>query len=257
MTALLRVRSKDDGSSSGSVVFAAEAGTIVGLAGLEGHGQREFLRLLCGLQLSEKYVAELHDGSRWIMIKSYRAAAARKVIYVPGDRRTEGLFPTLPILDNFGILSYRRRGPTPFIDWNYTKAALRAYVERLHIRLANPSDLPTSLSGGNQQKLLLARALAARPAVLLLDDPTRGVDHPTKVEFQRLISDLAHRDSLLVVLLSTELEEILATCDQCLIFRNGRVTSTLQRTTFSLDVLVAAMFGQSDQRRDVSDRSPA
>jgi len=257
MTALLRIRLRDTSAYHDGIVFAADEGSIVGLAGLEGHGQREFLRMICGLQPSDEYVAELREGDEWHAIESYGAAAARRVIYVPGDRKTEGILPTLSILDNFAILSYPRRGRARLIDWRRAEAALHQYVKWLHIRLAKASDLPTSLSGGNQQKLLLARALAAQPRVLLLDDPTRGVDHPTKLEFQRLITELARGEGLLVLLLSTELEELLATCDHCLIFRNGRLSAALDRSSLSLDLMVAGMFGQLEQVRDVTGRSSA
>ena len=148
------------------------AGEIVGLAGLEGHGQEPFLEALCGLRspLSGRLMVEAHG--RWVAIASFRQAVRCGVAYLARDRRANGIFPSLSLLDNFALVSMDRDRSFGLIDRRKQRARYETYQRRLSIVAPSPGRAITTLSGGNQQKVLLARWLALEPRVLLLNDPT-------------------------------------------------------------------------------------
>ncbi len=214
-------------------------GEIVGLAGLEGHGQEKFLQALAGIERPESGQVVKVDGPQRIAIRSFRQAHRLRVAYVPRDRKTEGLFLKLPIMDNFAMPLYpgviRRRR---------TLRLLQEFQQRLSMRFGNENQLVGSLSGGNQQKVVLGRWLATDPQVFLLNDPTRGVDIPTKRDLYRLFHGLA-KAQVSIVLLSTDVEELIELCDRVLVFRDGQVFSELERSQVTREGLIAAMFGKA------------
>ncbi len=231
-----------------NVVFAANTppinlelykGEIVGLAGLEGHGQERFLQTLAGLsQVVSGHVAKV-TGNGEVLIRNLQEAYKEHVSYVPRDRKTEGLFLKLPIIDNFAMPLYSgliRRG-------EMTKL-LQGFKEKLSMRFDNEHQEVRSLSGGNQQKVVLSRWLATRPEVLLLNDPTRGVDIPTKHDLYRLFRDQA-QSNVAIVLLSTDLQELIELCDRVLVFRDGQLFSELDRQVLERERLMSAMFGKA------------
>jgi ABC-type sugar transport system ATPase subunit len=207
----------------GEVVLKAEglelrAGEVVGLAGLEGHGQDAFLKRLWG-------------------------TGADGVAYVPRERRAEGIFESKSIRENFGLPTLDRDRRGPLLRPASTRARLQEWVSRLSITLGSPEDLITTLSGGNQQKIVMARWLATDPRVLLLNDPTRGVDIGAKRDLYRLLAALAGQGKA-VVMLSTEVDEHVELMDRVLVFREGRVFCELAREAMTRESLVAAYFGE-------------
>src|SRR4051794_70452 len=192
------------------------AGELVGLAGLEGHGQDDFLRSLSG--------------------------AAEGVAYVPRERRAESLFESKSVRENFGIATMERDRVRGLLSHARTRARMQAYVDRLRIVLGDPENPITTLSGGNQQKVVMARWLATEPKVLLLNDPTRGVDIGAKRDLYALLLDLA-AEGMAIVMLSTEVDEHVELMDRVLVFREGQVNKELQRDELSRQSIVGAFFG--------------
>jgi ABC-type sugar transport system ATPase subunit len=220
--------------------FRLSAGELVGLAGLEGHGQDAFLRTL-GNGAAQGEVARRHDG-RSTVLRSAAQAASLGIVYVPRDRRAESLFPTLSIRDNFAAATLgadRRHG---LLRRARSDGRLGRYRDQLAIKLASAGLPITTLSGGNQQKIVMARWLAVDPAVLLLNDPTRGVDLNAKRDLYRLLGDLCKR-GVAVVMLSTEVDELIELMDRVLVFREGSVFAQLDRHELSRERLVASFFG--------------
>jgi len=220
-----------DSASFGDVVLAAgglnlRAGEIVGLAGLEGQGQDDYLR-------------------------SLRAAGTA---YVARDRREESIFPPLSIRENFTAATLREDTRGGLISARRGSARLAAYTGRLKIRLGRDTDAITTLSGGNQQKVVIARALASDPRVLLLNDPTRGVDIGAKRDIYALLRELA-ADGMAIVMLSTEVDEHLELMDRVLVFRDGRPAAELQRQDLSRSSIVSAFFQGPSQHPELSERS--
>ena len=214
------------------------AGEILGLAGLDGHGQDVFLRALAGLERISGAVTA--GGQR---IANARAAEQARIVYVPRDRRSTGIFPGLSILDNFAIATPGRDRRGLLISPAARRARYEVWRTRLQIKAPSPEAPITALSGGNQQKVLLARALARDPQVLLLNDPTRGVDVATRHLLYDLFRDLA-RDGMVLVILSSEIEEILALCHRVLVFRDHALAAELSGPAMTPAGVIAAMFGR-------------
>lgn len=219
------------------------AGEIVGLAGLDGHGQDDFLETLAGLKPAGQGRTGKASASGLREIRNLRVAAANGVVYLPRDRRSMGIFPNLSVLDNFAMASLGRDLKGAFLSMRNRRARYEQFREQLSIVAKSP-DLPiTGLSGGNQQKVLLARLLALNPDVLLLNDPTRGVDVATRRVLYRVFRELADQGMALVVL-SSELEEAIGLCDRLLVFREHQLAARLEGDQKTPERVISAMFGR-------------
>ncbi len=224
-----------------AVSFELKAGEVVGLAGLEGHGQDEFLRSLWEGDRNGSVLRVTPAGST--PVRSARQAAALGIGYVPRDRRGESLFAPLSIEENFGVVTARADRRGGLLSHAARRARLAGYAGSLGIRMGKPTDLITTLSGGNQQKVIIARWLAREPRVLLLNDPTRGIDLGAKRDIYALLDKLA-ADGVAVVMLSTEVDEHVELMDRVLVFREGTVGAVIERHKLSRAALVSAFFGQ-------------
>jgi ABC-type sugar transport system ATPase subunit len=221
--------------------FDLHAGELVGLAGLEGHGQDLFLRSLWGGPVAEGQVHIL-GGDQPVVVSSPAQATRHGVVYVPRDRRAEALFETQSILDNFALPTLRQDRRFGFLHRGSTRQRFWHEVERLKTKFDRPSSDITTLSGGNQQKVILARWLAARPEVLLLNDPTRGVDINVKHDLYELLGGLVS-EGVAVVMLSTEVDEHLELMDRVVVFREGTIGAHLSHAELTRESLIAAFFG--------------
>jgi ribose transport system ATP-binding protein len=227
------------------VSLSLAAGEIVGLAGLDGHGQERFLETLAGLSRPRSGTVVRQDGRGSRPIEGLRSAVAAGIAYLPRDRRATGIFPTQSVLDNFAISSVGRdRGPLGLIDWGKRRARYERFRRTLSIVAPRPDAPITTLSGGNQQKVLLARALALEPAVLLLNDPTRGVDVATRQVLYGVFRGLAG-EGMGLVILSTEIEEVLLLASRILVFRDGHAAAELAGAAMTAEAVIAAMFGRA------------
>ena len=242
--ALLAAEALSLAPSAAPIDDSVKAGEIVGLAGLEGQGQEAYLETLCGLRQPAAGRVSVEAGGERVTISSFRQAVRRGVAYLARDRRANGIFPSLSILDNFGVVSMGRDLRFGFIDHRRQRARYETYRRRLTIVAPSPDHVITTLSGGNQQKVLLARWLSLGPRVLLLNDPTRGVDQRTRETLYQVFRELAHEEAMALVVLSTEIEELLRLCDRVLVFREQRVIARLAGDEISHDGVIAAMFGQ-------------
>ncbi|MGW3627258.1 sugar ABC transporter ATP-binding protein [Streptomyces sp. NPDC000880] len=229
------------------VHLTARRGEIIGLAGLEGHGQDEFLRILAGLRPLEAGAVRVvpPGGQEAVTVRSYRQAVGLGMAYVPRDRKSEGIADVLSSLDNFSVPTLRRDSLAGVIRYRMTRARFRKFGRTVNLAPA-PRTAVGRLSGGNQQKVIIARWLATEPGVLLLNDPTRGVDLKTKHELYDLFERLAE-EGMTIVMLSTEVEEHLNLMDRILVFHSGSCTSELTHKEADRESLVSAYFGQ---RRD-------
>jgi ABC-type sugar transport system ATPase subunit len=222
--------------------FRLRAGELVGLAGLEGHGQAEFLHALRGAHVFGGEV--LLTGPRPAPIASTRDARAHGIVYVPRERRDEALFGSLPIRGNFSLPTLGEDATAGLVSYRSSERRFRVWIDRLGIKLGRTTDDMGTLSGGNQQKVVLARWLAARPKVLLLNDPTRGVDIGAKRDIYDLLVGLAG-EGVAIVMLSTEVDEHVELMDRVLVFREHEVFAELPREQVTRERLVAAFFGRA------------
>jgi rhamnose transport system ATP-binding protein len=201
-------------------------GEIVGLAGLVGAGRTQLAEVLFGLMPIDAGDV-LVDGQA-VRISSPGAAIARGIAYVPEDRRQHGVILPMPIAANMTLAtlgSVSRRG---LIDRRAEAAHARTYVDRLRIKASAVDDEVETLSGGNQQKVALARWLSAAPGVLILDEPTQGIDVASKAEIHALMQELAEQGQA-ILMISSDLPEILGMADRVVVMRGGTIAGTLAR----------------------------
>ncbi|GGA76600.1 D-ribose transporter ATP-binding protein [Pseudoclavibacter endophyticus] len=217
-----------------------QAGELVGLAGLEGQGQDAFIKALAGFPAASGRVVRV-DGERETVISSHDAAHAQRIAYVPRERRGESLFEWMSILDNFVVPTIGRDAPGGFIRPERTAKRFAHYIDALRIKLGRTSDAISTLSGGNQQKVIIARWLATEPRVLLLNDPTRGIDINAKRDLYRLLAELT-AEGLAVVMLSTEVDEHIELMDRVLVFSEFECSSELHRDELTREALVSSFF---------------
>jgi ABC-type sugar transport system ATPase subunit len=229
-----------------AIGFELRPGEIVGLAGLEGQGQDGFLRALRGGRSPlGGSVARVVDG-RTVELRSPGAGARHGVVYVPRERRDEALFGVLSIRDNFALPTIGRDSVAGLIKPRSAERRLARYVDLLRIKLRQPADGIGTLSGGNQQKVVISRWLAAEPRVLLLNDPTRGVDLGAKRDIYDLLEQLA-AEGIGVVMVSSEVDELVELMDRVLVFKDHRLEVELPHSGLTRELLVASYFGQEER----------
>ncbi len=206
------------------VDFVARAGEIVGLAGVEGEGQRAFLRAIAGM--NERGEGGLSVKGRAVHARTATATRASGVGFIPDDRHAEGLFLTLSVRENLGIGTINKVTRGGMIDRRAEVNIGDGMVERLRIRTASIETSVSDLSGGNQQKVLIGREMAAEPTVLLVDEPTKGVDVGARAEIYQRLRTSAEQ-GLAVVVCSSDGIELEGLCDRVLIFARGQIVKEL------------------------------
>ncbi|WP_376797013.1 sugar ABC transporter ATP-binding protein [Thermogemmatispora sp.] len=218
------------------VSFQLRAGEIVACYGLLGAGRTELLECLMGLHPEA-------SGQIWLAGRPVRGGSvgeriAEGLVLVPEDRQREGLVPTLSVAHNMVLASLRRYLRGLALSRRKELTAVRRLIEELGIKAPSPQTLIEALSGGNQQKVVVARGLLTEPRVLLLDEPTRGIDIGAKADLFRLMNRLASQ-GLGIIFVSSELREVLA-ADRILVLAGGRLTGEFRREEASEEALVAA-----------------
>ncbi len=243
---LLRAEGIQLRPDSTSIDFELKAGELVGLAGLEGQGQDRFLHALRGISPLAGRVLAGDDLDN--LIDTPQHAFSAGIVYTPRDRRSESLLPSLSITENFAVPTMRLDRRAGFFSWGSAQLRLSQYIDQLRIRMPAASNPITVLSGGNQQKVILARWLAASPRVILLNDPTRGVDLNAKRDLYALLEQLTS-EGVGVVMLSTELDEHVELMDRVIVFHDSAVSASVPREDLSRERLVAAFFSQAKEAK--------
>jgi rhamnose transport system ATP-binding protein len=220
------------------VTLDLRAGEIVGLAGLVGAGRTELARLLFGITPADS--GEILLNGQAIHVGSPRDAVAHGIAYVPEDRRRHGVILDLPISSNATLAIHRRIFPGGWLRFGVERSLTMDFVRDLGIKASGPDASGASLSGGNQQKVSLARWLATKPKVLLLDEPTQGVDVGAKSEIHRIIRRLA-KEGLAVLMISSDLPEVLGMSDRIGVMRGGTLVALLPGKSDAHEVMSAAL----------------
>ena len=223
---LLEVRNLSRTGVFHGVSFSLRAGEILGLAGLVGAGRTEIARVLFGIDAPS--AGEILLEGRPVRLATPSAALRAGVAYVPEDRHRDGLVMDFSIAENVTLPILPRLFPHLLVHRAKEWTLAQGYAERLRVRATSVDQLVQALSGGNQQKVVIAKWLAANPRVLILDEPTRGVDIGAKVEVHRIVSELA-TSGLGIILISSDLPEVLAMSDRILVLHEGRVTDEIAR----------------------------
>jgi len=215
-------------------------GEVVGLGGLLGSGRSETLKAIAGvMQLDRGQVSV--DGKP-VRSGSVPAAIRAGIVMLPEDRKVEGIVPNLSVRDNIVLAALPRLSRAGFSSRRNQDAVVDVFMKRLHIKASSPDQIVSELSGGNQQKVMIARWLAMSPKVLLLDEPTRGIDVGAKAEVQALIDELA-REGLAIVLVSSEVEEMVEGSNRIVVLRDGAIETELRDADVNETHLLAALAG--------------
>jgi galactofuranose transport system ATP-binding protein len=216
-------------------------GEVVGLAGLLGSGRTELARLLTGADRADSGTLDVAGAP--VRLRSPRAALDRDIAYASESRKAEGIIGDLSVRENIVLAMQAARGWARRLPDGVVDEVVQRYVTALDIRPANPHTLIKNLSGGNQQKALLARWLATEPRLLVLDEPTRGIDVGAKAEIQRLVARLA-ADGLAVLFISAELEEVLRLSDRIAVLRDRHKVAEVDNSDdVTLDRIVGLIAG--------------
>ena len=222
------------------VSFELRRGEIVGLAGFVGAGRSEIARAIFGIDRLD--AGQLWIDGRRFKPRSPRAALRRGLAYLPEDRLQQGLIQPMSVAVNasMAVLPYLTSGG--FLRPRRERALARRFMEQLRIKATSPAQVVRGLSGGNQQKVVLSKWLAAEPRILILDEPTHGVDVGTKADVHRTISHLAAQ-GLSILLISSELPEILGMSDRVLVMQEGRLVAELPRDEATQERIIEAAAG--------------
>ncbi|WP_369370886.1 sugar ABC transporter ATP-binding protein [Promicromonospora sp. Populi] len=215
-------------------------GEVVGLAGLLGSGRTELARLLTGADRAD--AGQTRVAGKVTRLRTPRTAMGHGIAYTSEDRKGEGVVDGLTVRENIVLALQAERGWMRPLPRKQVDELVASYIQRLGIRPANPEALLRNLSGGNQQKVLLARWLATSPRLLVLDEPTRGIDVGAKAEIQKLVADLA-ADGMSVVFISAELEEVLRLSQRIAVLRDRRKVAEIDGAGATMNQVVELIAG--------------
>jgi inositol transport system ATP-binding protein len=227
------------GTTLSDIGFEVRSGEIVGLAGLVGAGRTELARIVFGAEGKD-------SGTIWLNGKELKPsspsdALSAGIALVPEDRKQQGCFLGHSIRHNLSLPSLKRLSRWGvFVDEGAEKRLVEDYRQKLNIKMAGDSVAIGTLSGGNQQKVLLARCMALSPKVLIVDEPTRGIDVGAKADVHQVLFDLA-ATGVAVIVISSELPEVMAVSDRIVVFREGRMTGVLENNGVDEETLMGLM----------------
>lgn len=222
--------------------FSIKKGEVVGVTGLLGSGRSEMVRCIFGADPTQTGKAVYKGQS--IHIKSPIDSINAGIGYLPDDRKADGIFPELSVRENIILALQARTGMMKKLSPTMQKELADRYIQILQIKTPSPETPISQLSGGNQQKVILARWLCTNPDFLILDEPTRGIDIGTKTEFQKLILKFAE-EGMSVVFISSEIEEMLRTCSRMCVMRDGQKASEIYDNLTQETVMTAIAGGDS------------
>ncbi|HYX06688.1 MAG TPA: sugar ABC transporter ATP-binding protein, partial [Bacteroidales bacterium] len=220
------------------VSFSLREGEILGISGLMGAGRTELLEAIFGLYPKNVSGRIIIDGKER-KIRSVNDAIAAGIALVPEDRKLQGLIINMNVAKNTSLASLDKISNFHFIDKKKEAELSKQFIRKLNTKVSSSKQVVEKLSGGNQQKVVIAKWLATNPKVLLLDEPTRGIDVGAKSEIYKLISELAAQ-GMSIVFVSSELPEILAISDNILVLSESKLTARLSRAEATEEVIMKA-----------------
>lgn len=235
---VLEVRNLSSNNGVRGVSFTLHKGEIVGLAGLVGAGRTEVARAICGIDRVTNGEIRI-DGKR-VHIHSPADAVRHGIGWIPEDRKQHGLLLRMTVAQNTTMAILRRiSNALAFMNTKEEKAVTTHYVNTLSIATPSVNQIVNNLSGGNQQKVVLAKWLSSNPKILIMDEPTRGIDVGAKAEFHALMSHLA-RQGLAILMISSEMPEIIGMSDRVIVLCQGRVTGEFKRDSMTQEAIMTS-----------------
>jgi rhamnose transport system ATP-binding protein len=241
---VLEIRDLERRPLTKKISLTVRAGEIVGLAGLVGSGRSELAQTIFGVTPAES--GEIRIVGKRVEIRSPAQARALGVAYVPEDRGVQGLVRPMTVRENFSLAALAKVAFAGFIDRAAERKLAEEGVARFSVKTSSLEQVVGKLSGGNQQKIVLGKWLANRPKLLILDEPTRGIDVGAKAEIHRLMGELAGQ-GLAILMISSELPEVLGMSDRVLVMREGRLVAEFPRAQATQEAAGAAMMGSAGE----------
>jgi len=238
---VLKVSGLGDGVTFSDVSFDVRAGEILGLTGLVGAGRTEVAKAIFGLSTLTAGSIEAHGKA--VTIRSPSQAMKAGIAYVPEDRKGDGIIPSMTVRENISLPVLRRLSRFGRVSMSADRKLAAKYAADFSIMPPDPERRINLLSGGNQQKAVISKWLSAKPSVLILDEPTRGVDVGAKAEIHRIIGELVAK-GMAVVMISSELPEVLGVCDRVVVMRDGRASPAIERKDLSEERIMALATGE-------------
>ena len=217
------------------ISFEVRAGEVLGMGGLIGAGRTEICRCIFGLDPYDG--GEIYLNGKKVEIKSPSDALGKGIAYVSEDRRMEGIFPDLNVKNNITMATLREISRHGFVDHSRETALAHEYIEKLRIKTSSDMTLIGNLSGGNQQKACLAKMMCKHPKIMILDEPTRGIDVGAKAEIHKLIEGLA-KEGIAIILISSELPELIGSSDRIVVLFEGLATAMIGAENFSQEEIM-------------------
>ena len=209
-----------------NISFSLRKNEILGVAGLAGAGRTELAECICGLMPHEE--GEVILDGKLLSIAEYKDAVKEKLVYASEDRKKSGLVLAMSIMENTTMSILNSISKKSFINFKKERDITDQYMQELKVKAPTRDFVVENLSGGNQQKVLLAKALAAKPKVLILDEPTRGVDVGAKYEIYKIIGDLA-ASGVSIIMISSDMPELLGMSDRILVIKQGKLVWEVNR----------------------------
>ncbi len=240
---VLKVVGYDHPTEFAEINFTLHKGEILGFYGLIGAGRSEVMQALYGITKPSKGAVRIDGDVR--IIRSPADAVAHGIVYVPEDRGKQGAITALPIFQNVTLPSLHRTSRNGFLRLTEEFALAREYTARLDLRAASLETAVGNLSGGNQQKVVIAKWLATQPKVIILDEPTKGIDIGSKAAVHEFMAELAAQ-GLAVIMVSSEIPEVLGMSDRVIVMREGRIVDELKGDEMTPEMLVRRAAGIGD-----------
>jgi len=251
---VLQVQELSTGGLVQDIHFELRKGELLGIAGLVGSGRTEFLEALFGV--NDIIAGEVTVNGRKVTIKDPASAIENGFYYISENRRDKGIFPTLNVTKNVGVSTMDQHLDVWGISNSSERKAVTELVGQLNIKTPNLEQVVAYLSGGNQQKVILARGVKSKPLIVMLNEPTRGIDIGAKVEIYRLLNRLKE-EGLGIIMASSELPEIMGISDRIMVMSAGRVSGFFEGATATKHEILEAMFKYVGQRGSYANNQQA
>ena len=222
------------------ISFSVKKGEILGIASLQGQGQTTLLRALAGV-IGHRSGAIRLNGKN-IKIKSVKKAIANGIIYIPEDRKVQGAFLTLSVKENIAASSLKQRQKLGFVSLSKENLMVKESITRFGIKTPSCDQYVCNLSGGNQQKVVIARCCAVAPKVLLFNEPTRGIDVDSKQEIYALMRNYANSGTA-VIMYSSDMLEVIGLCDKVITMYEGKISDMFESHTMTEENILCGIVG--------------
>lgn len=245
--ALLMVKGLSRKFAFQDISFSLKKGEILGLCGLVGSGRTEIARGICGIDRPDSGTV-LIDGKE-IRIRNYADAIQNGLCYLTESRKEDGLFLEMDIVDNVCALQIDRYSKGGILQKKEMEHVTDKFQKGLNIKYSDKKQTVNSLSGGNQQKIMIAKLLALNPKIIILDEPTRGIDVGSKSEIHRVLRDLSN-NGIGIIVISSEMPEMIGVCDRIAIIREGRLIAQLEGDDITQELIIAAISNGTEDMKE-------